>query len=77
MTASVSESSVSFEAVRLEVDTKVNLRLVDMESSVHSEPVSKTASADRPPNADRVSNWLSTRGRKHFDAPAVESASRG
>ena len=75
MTASVSESAVSFEAVRQEVNARASLRLVL--SSAHSARVSKTTSADRPPNAERVSDWLSARGRKRCHAPTVEVASRG
>jgi hypothetical protein len=58
MTASVSESAVSFEAVRAVDPVSPSLRLVI------------TAAADEenlPPNADRVAAWLASRGRKRSE----------
>lgn len=66
MTASVSESAVSFESVRVELKTKTDLRLVVPVSASRRD--SETESSSRVPNADRVSAWLNARGQKHVEA---------
>ncbi|MFK7897942.1 MAG: hypothetical protein AB8G23_19065 [Myxococcota bacterium] len=58
MTASVSESAVSFEAVTEDADKTIRLRLVVAEDHL-------------PPNAELVSAWLSKRGQVDHSSSEV------